>query len=125
MPLKTKALAMRKKASPTVPPPTSLASFSVPEQGPSDTSKSAEPSRPQAQVTPANKWTMLTGKVSMASPQDRAEATVHDFPILHPVRFVGSVVPVFFHRVKSWSTDEILAKAGVSKARTHTRFTQV
>ena len=81
-----KVLAVRKKASPVVPPPTPPASTPVSsEQGPSDTSKSTEPSRPRAQVTPASEWTMLTGKVSLPPPQDRAEATAHDAPVLHQI----------------------------------------
>ena len=87
VPLKTKALAVRKKTSPAVSPPTPPASTPMSsEQGLSDTSKPAEPSRSRAQVTPADEWTTLTGKVSMPPLADRAEATANDAPILPPVK---------------------------------------
>ena len=85
-PLKTKLLAVRRKTSPAVPPPTPPVTKPASAEGPSALSKLVEPSRPRAMVTPASEWMSLTGKVNMPPPQDRAEAMAHDAPVLHPIK---------------------------------------
>ena len=84
--MKTKVLAVRRKTSPAVPPPTPSMTKPVSAEGPTASSMSAEPILGRAGVTPAGEWTQLTRKVSMPSPPDRAEAIANDAPPFPPIK---------------------------------------
>ena len=83
-PLKIKAMVVRRKNSPAVPPLTPSMSKPVAAECPAAPSMSAGPVLGRAGSTPVGEWMQLIGKVTMPSFQMRVEATTNDAPVFPP-----------------------------------------
>ena len=96
-------LALRKKASPAIPPNTPSASEPTPVEENSTRAMAAGPALGRAGITPPTKWTEMTGKVTEPSSPQRAEDLANDAPTFPPIKAdafdeVGCIKPEFMIR---------------------------
>ena len=95
-------LAVRKKTSPAVPPPTPPVTKPVIAEGPSAYAMPEGPTLGRAGITSPDKWTEMTGKVTQPSSSPRAEAMANDaptFPLIKEEAFdeEGRIKPDFMN----------------------------
>ena len=96
-------LAVRKKPSPVVPPPTPSATKPTPAEERSSYAISGGPSLGRAGITFPDKWTEMMGMVTEPSSPPRAEAPANDAPTFPPIKAEafdeeGRIKPKFMSR---------------------------